>query len=127
MSKKPKILVVEDDRLFLWSLDHFLKKEGYEVCPVTTGELAMDLAQRMPFDVVISDFHLPGLNGKELVKRLKSLQPSAKAILISAYQREEIGCDTDTVLNGYLNKPIELDNLRQLLENVTDSPVGAGP
>lgn len=119
MPKKPKILLVEDDRLFLWSLDHFLQKEGYEVCSVSTGEMAMDLAQRTAFDLVISDFHLNGLDGKELLKRLKALQPRAKTILISAYQREEIGCDQEMPLNGYLNKPIELERLKQLIQNVT--------
>ncbi len=120
--QKRKILIVEDDKLFLWSLDHFLRKEGYEVCPVATAELAIDLAQKESFDVVISDFHLPGFNGKQLIKRIKVLWPTIKAILISAYQREEMGVDDDEMaLNGYLNKPIELGALKKLLETVTSS------
>jgi CheY-like chemotaxis protein len=118
-SKKMKILVVEDDKLFLWTLNHFLQKEGYEVCSALTGESAFDLAQHQAFDVVISDFHLPGLNGRDLIRRVKTLQPEAKTVLISAYQRDEVAEEDELVLNGYLNKPIELGTLRQLLLDLT--------
>ena len=118
-AKKMKILVVEDDKLFLWTLNHFLQKEGYEVSSALTGESAFDLAQHQVFDVVISDFHLPGLNGRDLIRRVKTLQPKAKTVLISAYQRDEVAEEDEHDLNGYLNKPIELGTLRQLLLDLT--------
>lgn len=120
--KKTRILVVEDDNLFLWTLNHFLEKEGYDVCPAPSAELAFDLAQKQTFDVVISDFHLPGLNGKELIRKVKSLKPNTKAVLISAYQREETGKEDESLLNAYLNKPIELGFLKKLLQDLTQSP-----
>jgi DNA-binding NtrC family response regulator len=122
MSKKTRILVVEDDSLFLWSLNHFLKKEGYDVCSVASGEAACDMAQEQPFDILISDFHLPGLNGKELIKKVKALQPEAKTILISAYQREETGNEEEALLNAYLNKPIEMGRLKSLLQDLAYAP-----
>jgi DNA-binding response OmpR family regulator len=91
--RKTKILVVEDDHLFLWSLEQFLKREGYDVRPATTAELAFDMAQKESFDIVISDFHLPGLNGKELIKKVRLLNP--------------------------LTKTIELRNLKRLLHDLT--------
>ena len=119
--KKMKILVVEDDKLFLWTLNYFLQKEGYEVSSALTGESAFDLAQHQSFDVVISDFHLPGLNGRELIRRVKTLQPKAKTVLISAYQRDEVTDQeqNELDLNAYLNKPIELGTLKQLLLDLT--------
>jgi two-component system response regulator AtoC len=118
-TKKTRILVVEDDNLFRWTLNHFLRKEGYEVYPVATGESAVDMVEGLPFDILISDFHLPGLNGKELIRKVKATQPQTKTILISAYQPEEFGNEDGTLLNGYLNKPIELGVLRQLLQDLT--------
>jgi DNA-binding NtrC family response regulator len=120
--RKTKILVVEDDHLFLWSLAQFLKREGYDVRPATTAELAFDMAQKESFDIVISDFHLPGLNGKELIKKVKLLNPLTKTVLISAYQKEETGGDEESLLNAYLNKPIELRNLKRLLHDLTATP-----
>jgi DNA-binding NtrC family response regulator len=122
-NKKMKVLVVEDDNLFLWSLGHFLKREGYEVSSAMTAELAFDLAQKQPFDIVISDFHLPGLNGKELIKKVRALYPVIKTVLISAYQREETGEDDESLLNAYLNKPIELGRLKRLLQEFTEKTV----
>jgi len=115
-----RILVVEDDKLFLWTLNQFLKKEGHDVFPVTSGELAFALAQEQLIDVVISDFRLPGLNGTDLIRKIRALQPEAKTILISAYQREETGDDEETLWHVYLNKPIELGRLKELLHDLTD-------
>jgi len=117
-----KVLVVEDDNLFLWSLRQFLKREGYEVSSAMTAELALDMAEKQPFDVVISDFHLPGLNGKELIKKVRALYPVIKTVLISAYQKEETEGDDESLLNAYLNKPIELGNLKRLLQDLTATP-----
>jgi two-component system, NtrC family, response regulator AtoC len=122
--KKSRILVLEDDKLFRWTLHHFLMNEGYDVCGAATAEVALDLAQQQAFDVVISDFHLPGSNGIELIKKIKSLNPVTKTVLISAYQKEETGSDDESVLNAYLNKPIELENLKQIL---LDLLTGAAP
>jgi CheY-like chemotaxis protein len=116
-SEKARVLVVEDDNLFLWTLIHFLEKEGYEVVSAASGEKAYEMAQKGVFDIVISDFHLPGLNGKELIRRVKSIQPATKTVLITAYQPEEMGKEEGT-LNAYLNKPIELRNLRKVLQEL---------
>jgi CheY-like chemotaxis protein len=110
-----RILVVEDDKLFLWTLNCFLQKEGYTVVSANDAESAIDLVERQAFDVVISDFHLPGLDGKNLIRKVRVLQPNAKTILISAYQPEEIDNEDPALLTAYLNKPIELDNLKKLL------------
>lgn len=115
-----RILVVEDDNLFLWTLNQFLKEEGHDVFPVTSGELAFALAQEQLIDVVISDFRLPGLNGTDLIRKIRALQPKAKTILISAYQREETGDDEEALWHVYLNKPIELGRLKKLLHDLTD-------
>jgi CheY-like chemotaxis protein len=115
--EKTRVLIVEDDNLFLWTLIHFLEKEGYEVVPAASGEKAYEMVQKTSFDILISDFHLPGLNGKELIRKVKSIQPSTKTILITAYQPEEMGRE-DVFMNAYLNKPIELGNLRKVLQNL---------
>jgi len=116
--QKQSVLVVEDDKLFLWTLNCFLQKEGYSVVSVNNAESAIDLVERQAFDVVISDFHLPGLNGKDLISKVRVLQPKAKTILISAYQPEEIDNEDPALLTAYLNKPIELDNLKKLLREL---------
>ena len=119
--RKTKVLVVEDDYLFLWSLVQFLKREGYEVSSATTAELAIEMAQEEPFDIVISDFHLPSLDGKQLIRKMRATYPNIKAVIISAYQQDETGGnDDELLLDAYLNKPIELKNLKGLLEGFAE-------
>jgi YesN/AraC family two-component response regulator len=77
------------------------------------------MVQKESFDIVISDFHLPGLNGKELIQKVKSLNPLTKTVLISAYQKEEMGGNDESLLNAYLNKPIELGKLKLVLRDLT--------
>jgi CheY-like chemotaxis protein len=118
---RKKILIVEDDSLFLWSLVNFLDREGYAVSPVQSGESALDMAHVQSFDLIISDYQLPGVNGRELIQQIKSFQPAAKAILISAHQLDEVGPERDSLLNAYLNKPIELGILKKLVDDLTHS------
>ena len=117
--RKKKVLVVEDDNLFLWTLNCFLQKEGYDVFSVGNGESAIDVVKEQPFDIVISDFHLPG-DGTDFLRKLRAFQPDAKTILISAYQPEEIANEDPDLLNAYLNKPIELESLKTLLHDLSN-------
>jgi DNA-binding response OmpR family regulator len=114
-----KALVVEDDSLFLWSLGQFLRKEGYDVFLAMKAELAFEMAQEQSFDVIVTDFHLPDLNGRTLIRSLRSLNPTIKSVVISAYQREETGGDSESLVDAYLNKPIELKSLSCLLQGLT--------
>lgn len=118
---KKTILIVDDDKLFLWSLNSFLQTQGYEVVAVESGEQAFDLIESRPFDVVISDFQLPGLDGKLLIRKIKGIRPEVKTILISAYQPEEFDDKESALLNAYLNKPIELGMLRQLVADLVSA------
>jgi two-component system response regulator AtoC len=120
------ILVVEDDSLFLWSLECFLEREGYQVSPAGSGEEGINLARNRPFDVVISDFQLPGMNGRQLIEELKNLQPAVKTLLISAHQLDEVNIPNASLPDAYLNKPIELGMLKKLLEELAPTPLGMG-
>jgi CheY-like chemotaxis protein len=117
-----KVLVIEDDSLFLWSLENFLEREGYQVSPASTGEEGIDLARHLAFDVVISDYQLPGIDGRRLIEELKSLQPSMKSLLISAYQLDELNSPNSSLPDAYLNKPIELGMLKKLLSELAGLP-----
>ena len=97
----------------------FLRKEGYEVFLAMTAELAFEMAQEQSFDAIVTDFRLPDLNGRTLIRRVRSLNPTIKSVLISAYQKEETGGDSESLVDAYLNKPIELKNLSCLLQGLT--------
>jgi len=77
-----KVLVVEDSRTDAAIIEDLLKKEGIDVRIATNAEDGFDKAVRLEPDMVIVDLMLPGMNGFELCKRLKSVERLQKTILL---------------------------------------------
>jgi putative nucleotidyltransferase with HDIG domain len=85
-----------------------------------SGEEALILVNRQPFDVVVTDMRMPGLNGAQLLNQVLRLQPNAVRIVLSGY------CDLSEVVNcvglthQFLEKPCGLDDLKDCLKRVTE-------
>ena len=69
----PKIMIVDDERLVRWSISNGLRKDSHEVFCAQDGEEAVEQAKKITFDLVITDFKMPGMNGAEVLKQLKQL------------------------------------------------------
>src|SRR5437763_14961086 len=83
------ILLIEDDLAIASALDRVLNAEGYEVQIVVRGDDGLAKATQEPFDVVITDLKLPGLNGLELVRQLHAAKPRIPIILMTAHGTTE--------------------------------------
>ena len=68
---KARILAVDDQLYFRVFLEDLLQQEGYEVCTASGGEEALHLLERESFDVILTDLVMPGVDGSELVQRVK--------------------------------------------------------
>lgn len=123
-----KILLVDDEPNVLNALSRLLKQ--YHLTTASSGEEALILAMERPFDVVISDYRMPGLDGVEFLIRFKHLQPDAIRMVLTGYADLE---GTQHAINEaevfrFINKPwnnleilnaVEkgLEHRRILLEN----------
>ena len=67
-----RVLVVDDDRQIARALATGLRSHGYEVVTAGNGETALDLLTGSPFDIVVLDLGLPGMDGHEVIRRLRS-------------------------------------------------------
>jgi CheY-like chemotaxis protein len=81
----PHILLVDDNRLGLVARKTVLEEQGYRVTTAPDGQVALELFSRGAFDLLITDFKMPRMNGAELIKRVRVLRPEAPIILISGY------------------------------------------
>jgi len=120
--RKTKIMVVDDEHLIRWSLEQNLKKQGYEVCTAGTGEDALRMAREEQPELVLLDYHLPGINGLEVLQRLKEIDEDILVIMVTAQGGLETA--VNTMRHGaydYINKPFNLDEMaiviRKALEN----------
>jgi CheY-like chemotaxis protein len=79
------ILVVEDDLLNRDLICKVLRKEGHRVVEACDGAIALEILQVLAFDLVITDFMMPKLNGIKFVEHLHSLQPRIPIIFITGF------------------------------------------
>jgi CheY-like chemotaxis protein len=120
--KAKKILVVDDDVFISGAMQKILESYDYEPSSYDQGQQALDRLQQELFDILITDFHMPEMDGLELIRRAKIIQPGIQAILVTGLPTEEIRSKADQEeLGGLLLKPIDWNELRSLLANLSDS------
>jgi two-component system, NtrC family, response regulator AtoC len=120
--RRTKIMVVDDEHLIRWSLEQNLKKQGYEVCTAGTGEDALRLAREEQPELVLLDYHLPGINGLEVLQRLKEIDEDVLVIMVTAQGGLETA--VNTMRHGaydYINKPFNLDEMAIVIRKALET------
>ncbi|MCJ7458694.1 MAG: sigma-54 dependent transcriptional regulator [candidate division Zixibacteria bacterium] len=117
-----RILVVDDEESQREMLGGFLQKEGYSVSLADSGETALKLGQDDFFEAALIDLKMPGMDGIELLSRLKEINPEIQVIVITAHGSIETA--VEAMRRGafhYVNKPVDLEelkiNVKKALEN----------
>ncbi len=115
-TKDLKILYAEDDVELQIQTAEFFRLLFKSVSVVNNGEDALNLYKEEEFDIVISDIRMPKLDGIELTKKIREINPFQNIIIISAYN------DNDSLINfinlnirQFLQKPIDIDNMLETL------------
>jgi CheY-like chemotaxis protein len=116
---KTSVLVVEDEKLLNWSLAKSLAKWGFEVAPVFNGNDAVAQLHKCGYDVILLDYQLPDLDGLEIARKVRGIQPNAIIFLVTAFQLNELTVEPG-LIDGYFNKPLDLQQLRQVLHKFTN-------
>ncbi|MDD5169415.1 MAG: sigma-54 dependent transcriptional regulator [Syntrophales bacterium] len=111
-----KILIVDDDRLLQNSLKNILS-ETYDIVIAGSGEAALGELKKHEFDLVLLDIRLPGIDGVETLRRIRSNGNITRVIMMTAYE------DIKTVITSmkmgasdYLVKPLDIDELEIIIE-----------
>ena len=107
-----RILVLEDDELFLETLEDFLSDEGFIVQTADNGEKVIELCYENSYDLYLFDINVPKINGIDLLKELRKKSDDTATIYLTSYKDKDMltkgfmtGCD------DYLKKPVDLDEL----------------
>jgi CheY-like chemotaxis protein len=122
---KGKVLLMDDEQIILDVTNEVLKFLDYEVMFAKDGTVAIELYNKektagSPFDIVILDLSVPeGMGGKEAIARLKSLDPSVRAIVSSGYSNDPVVQDFLTYgFLGRLTKPYKINDMKNILEQL---------
>jgi DNA-binding NtrC family response regulator len=116
------ILLVDDDRNLVTTLSYGLRKAmgkaiSVAVCFSDSEALSMLAAQR--FDVVISDFNMPGVSGLELLNKIRQDHREMILVLITAYGTDALEEEVHRLGIGYITKPFEPSRLVQIIHGLT--------
>lgn len=119
LSRKYKVMVVDDEPIALDNLEHTLKKENYDVVTATNGQEALKLFENASFDLVVTDLKMQRISGIELLEEVTKISPQTKFIITTGYATVETA--VDALKKGaahYLPKPVKLDTLRQTVKEI---------
>jgi len=117
-----RVMLVDDSRDVLNLLQHELEWLGYQVEALMDGAAALSASKRMPPDVIISDLGLPGMDGFEFIRRVRT-SPRLASIPAIALTGSDLDTDIQRALalgfTTHLTKPVEMDDLVKLIEQLT--------
>jgi CheY-like chemotaxis protein len=114
-----QILVADDEPIVRRSIKMLLEHDGHAVFTADSGETALaQLAQRQ-YDLVITDFSMPGMHGDQLAARIRKLRPEQPIIMATAFVEEyEVFGGGFGPVDAMLLKPFSLIELREAIERV---------
>lgn len=117
MVNQPKetVLVVEDEDMARKNMEHVLKKEGYEVIAVNTGTKALELLKSRTLDLVITDLKMERVDGMEVLRKSRRLQPYTEVVMITGYATVDNA--VKAMKEGayyYIAKPYKIDEMRKV-------------
>lgn len=97
-----RILLVDDEPALLPLLRRFLEKQGYQVTTCHSAQEALAAFEEAPFDLVVTDLTLDGINGEQLIELLRAKQPALPAIIASGYPHQPQSPDVGFLLKPFL-------------------------
>jgi len=117
-----RILIVDDEEVISNLLAQRLRKEGYLCETASNGKEGLKLFYRKTYSLIISDIKMPEMNGIELLKRVKSIHPKMKFIILTAYPEIEMAVEAIRLgACDFILKPADLDlvvfSVNKALEN----------
>jgi len=83
--RAPEILLVDDNRQGLIARRSLLQELGYNISTATSGEEALELCSTHKFDIVVTDFKMPRMDGVELIRRIRGAHADVRIILLSGF------------------------------------------
>jgi len=121
---KSKVLLVDDEEEFINTLGQRLSARNLKVTTSTSGPDAIDKVDRQDFDVIVLDLAMPGMDGLEVLKRIKTDHPDAEIIMLTGHGSVESGIAAMKLgAEDFLEKPVDMSELLVKIQEATKKRV----
>jgi DNA-binding NtrC family response regulator len=120
MTKKISILIVDDEESVRDSLYNWFLEDGYHVECAEDARIALLLLESRDFDIILADIKMPGMDGLEMLRRIKALRKEAIVIMMTAFATVDTA--VQALKDGafdYVTKPFDPDDLSHLIRNAS--------
>ena len=116
-----RILIVEDDPKMRDALQHIMRKEGYGVDAVETGESSLERLKTTDYELIISDLKLPGMDGMDVLRAAKKYKPDVGVIVITAYGTiDSAVVAMKSGAEDYITKPFNIEHIRLVVKKALE-------
>jgi len=115
------VLIVDDEKNLTLAMRRLLSAEGYRAEVAASGEFALEAIKELPFDVILLDVNMPGMNGLETFKKLRKVSPKSKVIMITGYgktlkalveEARELG------VHSVIDKPFKINQITEAIQEI---------
>lgn len=116
------LLIVDDEPNLRKVLGALLSKDGYEVLEAESGKAALDVLRRESVEIVISDLRMPGMDGLELLRRIRKEWPHIIVVMLTAHGT--VDAAVEALKNGaldFLSKPFDKDEMRRVIAKAVET------
>ena len=121
-----RLLVVDDESIVGKRLKQVFSKIGFEVETYTEAAPAMAAMAEKPFDIVVTDLKMDGMDGMEVLKRVRNMNPRTQVIIITGYASPETAeLAQQQGVFEFLAKPFRLDELKQVIFRALEQQKGS--
>jgi two-component system NtrC family response regulator len=113
----PKILIIDDEEHMCWALDRAMRQEGYHTLVAYRGKQGLSLIREESPSLVILDLRMPDMDGMEVLKEAKALNPKLPVIMLTAHGTIETAIEAMKIgATDYITKPFDLDELKLVIK-----------
>ena len=118
---KHSIMVIDDEKIVGDMAKLSLEQEGYEVETFLNGESALARLEQKPFDVVVTDLKMKGIDGLEILRTVKHLYPETVVIMITAFANLDVAIEAlrDDV-QDFFPKPVKIKELKASIKKALE-------
>jgi CheY-like chemotaxis protein len=119
METGAKILVVDDNNGLLIVVSKMLSRLGYEVSSADSGENGLDVFLKNKFDIVLSDYEMPGMDGVAFACSIKKSSPRTRVVIMTGAGKESVFSRKSTAVDEVISKPFTLAQIDETIQNVS--------